>query len=167
MLTYDANNVFLTLISSATPSRRPLRNPNQAAVGRVLDQAYPTATGDIGNVLNAIAGLSTAQAPAVLGAIGGQSYSGFSTTAAQTARTFMTSFANQTRGLQDGGHIALAQSCDIACDAEPLSRWGHGAVPGQPRHGGGRRQRLRHHVQASAVLPAASTTASTRISWPA
>jgi len=43
----------------------------------------------------------------------------------QTAQMFMTNFEQQAGGATGGGgHIALAQACDVACDATQPARWG-------------------------------------------
>ena len=49
--------------------------------------------------------------------------------AVQTAQMFMTNFEQQAGGatgggVGGGGHIALAQACDVACDATQPARWG-------------------------------------------
>src|SRR5262249_10318122 len=73
-LSYDANDVFLTLSMGddafSSPSFVAL-TPNQRAVGRVLDRTFNSASGDYATVLNAIAGASTAQGPQLLDMISG------------------------------------------------------------------------------------------------
>ena len=53
-LSYDANNVFLTLAlrqqTAFTPSFRQL-TPNQRAVGVALNQSFANATGDFATVI--------------------------------------------------------------------------------------------------------------------
>jgi outer membrane autotransporter protein len=126
-LRYDANNVFLDLILANNAFERGAQTGNQRSVGAVLDQAASFATGDFSNVINAIANLDTTQGPRALDAIGGQNYSGFSTASVQSAQVFMTNFANQVGGGNSsgtGGRVALAEACDVACDASDPSRWG-------------------------------------------
>ena len=65
-LSYDANNVFLTLaLQGSTPSRASAATRStSAAVGTALDASFAGATGDFATVIGALAGLSTAQGPA-------------------------------------------------------------------------------------------------------
>lgn len=128
-LSYDANDVFLTLTRGANAFSSGARTANQRAVGAVLDQASPTATGDFATVLNAIVALDTVQGPRALDAIGGQNYAGFSTAAVQSASAFMNAFASQVGGGSNGGSGRVAmlaggdEACDVACDTD-LPRWG-------------------------------------------
>ena len=78
-LSYDANNVFLTLFQTSSAFAAGAQTPNQYAVGTALDQTNATATGDFTTVLNALAVLSTTQGPAALNAISGQPYADFGT----------------------------------------------------------------------------------------
>ncbi|HEX9326529.1 MAG TPA: autotransporter outer membrane beta-barrel domain-containing protein, partial [Reyranella sp.] len=102
--------------------------PTQAAVGNVLDANANNATGDFATVLSAMAvnTLSNAQGQATLQALSGNNYAGFSTSMVQGMQLFMNNFANQTGG---GGspvsnRVALAESCDVACDSTTLPKWG-------------------------------------------
>jgi outer membrane autotransporter protein len=134
-LSYGADSVMLTLVASANSFRDGAQTPNQAAVGAVLDQATPGATGDFANVLTALSTLDTTQGPKALEAIGGQSYSGFSSVMVQGAQLFMDSFQLQAGGGAIGGSAGLpggstymalrtdaADACDAACDV--ASQWG-------------------------------------------
>jgi uncharacterized protein with beta-barrel porin domain len=125
-LSYDANNVYVTLQVGGFAAAAA--NANQAAVGRVIDANVNTATGDFAQVLSSMAinTLSPALAQATLTAISGQNYSSFSSTMVQGAQLFMNNFANQTGG---GGspvsnRVALAEACHIACDVTPPALWG-------------------------------------------
>ncbi|WP_421998886.1 autotransporter outer membrane beta-barrel domain-containing protein [Reyranella sp.] len=131
-LSYDANDVFLTLvlnsffIGGATS--------NQRAVGTALDQSIGAASGDYLDVLHSVASLSTSQGPLALDAISGQQYAGFANAMVQGAQLFMSNFANRARAPAGGGstRVALAEACDIACDVTTpalWSAWG-GAVGG-------------------------------------
>ncbi len=128
-LSYGTDDVFLTLTRAANAFSAGARTGNQRAVGAVLDQAAPTATGDFATVLNAIVALDTTSGPRALDAIGGQNYSGFSTVTVQSASAFMNAFASQVGGGSGGnGHVALAPggddgACDVVCDVD-LARWG-------------------------------------------
>jgi autotransporter-associated beta strand protein/YD repeat-containing protein len=135
-LSYDTNDVFLTV----TPGgfARGAATPNQAAVGAVLDGNVATASGDFANVITAFSLMTIDQAQAGFQAISGQNYAGFSTLNVQTAQLFMTNFVQQAGGGQTtggggaGGRIALAEACDVACDAADAPRWSAwgGAVGG-------------------------------------
>src|SRR5262249_14014864 len=106
---------------------------NQKAVGAVLDQAAPNATGDFATVINVLSGLDTVQGPRALDAIAGQNYSGFSTVSIQTAQAFMNAFsvnAGSAAG-SSGNRVALALRSDgdgectvDACEAPLATRWG-------------------------------------------
>jgi autotransporter-associated beta strand protein len=134
-LTYDANNVFLTLFQTNSAFASGAQTANQRAVGTVLDMANLTATGDFNTVLDALSGLSTAQGPIALDAISGQQYAGFATANLGSGLMFMNALGQQmsaARGGSGGGsRVALAQACDVACDGQggdqtpsPWSLWG-------------------------------------------
>jgi autotransporter-associated beta strand protein len=76
-LSYDANDVFLTLSMAENAFSFGGRTYNQRQVGRTLDQTFNGASGDYATVLNAIAGLGTANGPQTLDMISGQQYAGF------------------------------------------------------------------------------------------
>ncbi|HYD04777.1 MAG TPA: autotransporter domain-containing protein, partial [Reyranella sp.] len=120
-LSYDANNVFLTVDVSFA---RGAQTPNQAAVASALDQANAgSMSSDMAGVISAMSGLGTAQGPQALAALSGQSYAGFATVAVQGAQSFMNAFTQQAGGGQGGGRIALAEACDSTCEIEG-ARWG-------------------------------------------
>jgi len=130
-LLYDANNVFLNLYLSSTAFASGAQTVNQFAVGTALDRGYGAATGDFANVLGALTGLSTAQGPAALDALSGQNYAGFGTANVQGGLAYMNVVGQQmslARGGSGGGsRMALAQACEVACDADsisPFSIWG-------------------------------------------
>ncbi len=132
-LSYDANDVFLTLALQENAFSFGGRTYNQRQVGHTLDQTFNGASGDYVTVLNAIAGLSTTQGPQILDMISGQPYAGFANAMVQGAQLFLTNFANRA-GSSAGGRtrIALAEACDVACDATTPAPWGvwGGAVGG-------------------------------------
>ena len=127
-LSYDANNVFLTLLQSSSAFASGAQTPNQFAVGTALDIANPTATGDFNTVLNALSGLNTQQGPAALDAISGQPYSGFGTANIGGSLLFMNALGTQMAGARGGGgggtRIALAEACETACDTGAPATWG-------------------------------------------
>ena len=116
-LSYDANNAYLNLQVGGFAAQA--LNNTQYAVGTVLDANAPTATGDFATVLGTLATATAPQGQAFLTAISGNNYAGFSTSMVQGAQLFMNNFANQSGG---GGspvsnRVALAEACDVACDA--------------------------------------------------
>ena len=132
-LSYDANDVFLTLSMAENAFSFGGRTYNQRQVGRVLDQTFGAASGDYATVLNAIAGLGTANGPQTLDAISGQNYAGFGNAMVQGAQLFLSNFANRAGSASGGGtRVALAEACDVACDATTPALWGAwgGAVGG-------------------------------------
>ena len=136
-LSYVGNNVLLNLTLASNAFQKGAQTPNQKSIGAALDQAAANATGDFNTVLNALASLDIANGSRALDMIGGQNYSGFSTLSVQSVLAFMNSFTQQVGGGQgstqsssngggsnagSGGHMMLAEACDVAC--EVTSRWG-------------------------------------------
>ncbi|SEO80937.1 Uncharacterized conserved protein, contains a C-terminal beta-barrel porin domain [Rhodospirillales bacterium URHD0017] len=123
-LSYDANNVYLNLQVGGFAAQA--LNNTQYAVGAVLDANAPTATGDFATVLGTLATATAQQGQAFMTAISGNNYAGFSSSMVQGAQLFMNNFANQSGG---GGspmsnRVALAEACDVACDATTPPKWG-------------------------------------------
>jgi outer membrane autotransporter protein len=122
-LSYDADNVFLSLRQTQSAFADGGQTGNQKAVGFALDRANGSATGDFNDVLDILSNLDTTQGPKALDAIGGQQYSGFGSLAVAGAQAFMNTFSSHAGGGQGGGQIALAEACDIACDVTS-PKWG-------------------------------------------
>jgi uncharacterized protein with beta-barrel porin domain len=147
-LSYDANNVFLTLalLSDGNTSSRGFLlsayTTNQRAVGYALNQSVAGATGDYATVIGALASLSAFQGPAALNAISGEQYADFGTMNVNNAALFMGAIGQQmavARGVAASGgqRASLAQACEVTyCDGvSPFSVWasgvgGFGAVAG-------------------------------------
>jgi len=141
-LTYDADNVFLTLALQGNAfSGFGGNTTNQRAVGYALDQSFANASGDFATVIGALAGLSTTQGPLALNTISGQPYADFGTVNVQGASLFMNAVGQQMAlargGAGSGQRQALAQACAVeACEgASPWSVWasalgGLGSVAG-------------------------------------
>ena len=130
-LSYDANNVYLTLVPGGFA--RGALTGNQRAVGGVLDRSVATATGDFATVIGAIAGLNLVPGQQAMDAISGQAYSGFSGANLAGGQLFMNVLGQQmsiARGNGGGTRVALAEACTSAditlCDgaAGPFSVWG-------------------------------------------
>ena len=140
-LSYDANNVYLTLFQNQGAFAAGAQTANQYAVGVALDQANAGATGDFNDVLSALSVLSTTAGPAALNTISGQQYADFGTTNLQGASLFMGVVGQQMAvargGMGGGSRQALAQACEVeACEGlSPWNAWasalgGLGAVAG-------------------------------------
>ena len=130
-LSYDPNNVFLTLALQGNAfSGFGGNTVNQRAVGSALDRSFANATGDFATVIGALAGLNTAQGPWALNQISGQPYADFGTFNVANNALFMNALGQQmalARGGQGSGQRqALAEACDVAaCDGtSPFSVWG-------------------------------------------
>jgi uncharacterized protein with beta-barrel porin domain len=124
-LTYDANNVYLTLQIGGFAAAA--QTPTQAAVGAALDAGVPGASGDFATILGTVASLSSAQVLPFLTSISGQNYSAFSNSMVQGAQLFMNNFAFQVGGGsvgRGGGRVALAEACDVACETTSPAPWG-------------------------------------------
>jgi outer membrane autotransporter protein len=129
-LSYDANDVFLTLALGQNAFSMAAVTPNQRAVGTALNQSFANASGDFATVVGALAGLSTLQGPLALDAISGQPYADFGTMNTNNSAMFMNALGQQmanARGATASAatRTALAQACEIeACDgAGALSAW--------------------------------------------
>ena len=126
-LSYDANNVYLLLAETANAFAAGARTRDQYAVGTALDIASPTATGDFNTVLNALAALTAQQGAAALDAISGQPYAGFGSVNVGASLVFMNTLGQQIVAARGGGtatRVALAEACEIACDAADQPKWG-------------------------------------------
>lgn len=131
-LSYDANNVFLTLKPGGFGAGAG--TANQAAVGRVLDASVAGSTGDLATVIGTMATYPLAQGQAAMNAVSGQNYSGFGTANLGGGLLFMNGLGQQMAlargGFGGGTRVALAQACETglaeACDgaASPWSLWG-------------------------------------------
>jgi len=126
-LSYDATDVFVTLAPGGFS--QAAQTPSQAAVAGVLDRNVATASGDFLSVMDAFSLMTPTQASAAFQAISGQNYAGFSSLGVQTAQLFMNFFSLQAGGAQTtgrgggGSRVAMAEACDVACDATETPRW--------------------------------------------
>jgi uncharacterized protein with beta-barrel porin domain len=131
-LSYDAKNVFLTVRPGGFAAGAA--TPNQAAVGAALDRGVAGATGDFATVIGLMSTMSASQGQATMNAISGQNYAGLSSNLVQSSQLFMNAFALQAGGRSRAGstRVALAEACDVACDAAAPGLWGAwgGAIGG-------------------------------------
>ena len=130
-LSYNANNVFLTLALQGNAfSGFGGNTANQRRVGYALDQSYAGATGDFATIIGALANLSTTQASPTLNTISGQPIANFGTANVASNALFMNTLGQQmamARGGTGGSQRqALAEACEVAaCDGvSPFSVWG-------------------------------------------
>ena len=126
-LSYDANNVFLTLRTSFAGGGG---TGNQIEVGGALDKIKDAASGDLDTVVTALANLDRLQGLTALDVISGQPYADFGTMNVNNGALFMNTLAQQMATARGGiggtgQRQALAQACDIvACDGPgPWSAW--------------------------------------------
>jgi fibronectin-binding autotransporter adhesin len=121
-LSYDANNVYLTLSQSFAGGGQ---TANQRSVGSALDQSASSTSGDFGTVISALAGLSTQQGPYALNQISGQPYADFGSFNVANNALFMNALGQQMAlargGRGSGQRQALAEACD---GTSPFSVWG-------------------------------------------
>src|SRR5262245_46621328 len=159
-LSYDANNVFLTLaLQGSTPfSGFGGNTVNQRAVGYALDQSFASATGDFATVISALAGLNTQQGPYALNQISGQPYADFGTQNLAASTLFMNALGQQmalARGgaMGTGQRQALAQACEVeACDgSSPFSVWGSGLAGFGSVQGDGNSQTFTYNLGGTAA----------------
>jgi outer membrane autotransporter protein len=123
-LSYDANNVYLNVRASFTDGGT---TSNEREIGRVLDEAAPTATGDLNAILGVLLGLDKVLGPMALTTISGQPYASFGTVNVQSSRLFMNAVGQQqalARGpAAASSRVALAEACATACDTAEPARW--------------------------------------------
>jgi outer membrane autotransporter protein len=128
-LSYDANNVYLSLFLNQSAFATGAQTLNQFAVGTVLDQTWASATGNFATVLSALSALTNQQGPQALNQISGQPYADFGTVNVQGSTLFMNAVGQQLAGFRGGAtgggqRQALAEACDgNACQAAP-GPWG-------------------------------------------
>jgi hypothetical protein len=126
-LSYDANDVFLTL--ALTSFSNGGLTPNQNAVAIAIDRSSFSAGSDFAAVVGALTGLDTTQGPKALNALSGEPYADFGNMMVSSTAGFMNALGQQmaaARGASAGGaRQALAQACDAdACDgASPWGVW--------------------------------------------
>lgn len=130
-LAYGANNVTLTTVPGGFAATAA--TPLQASVGAALDAGVAGAGGDFATVLGALAynTFTATQGQYALQALSGNNYAGFSSSMVQGAALFMNNFAGMAGGgTQGNNRVALAEACEVACDAGPArpawGAWGGG-----------------------------------------
>ncbi len=127
-LSYDADNVYLSLLQSSNAFSKGAQTANHGAVAAALDRANNNVSGDFATVLDAIVQLDTQQGPAALNAISGQSYANLGTFNTQTAGAFMSAVGAQLNALhggqgKGGTYVSMGSplddACNTTCDVPP------------------------------------------------
>ncbi len=95
----------------------------------MLDANVNTASGDFAQVLSAMATDTLSTTPrrsTTLQSLSGNNYAAFASAMVQGAQLFMNNFAKPDRRRQPRQHhrVALAEACDVACDAASTPLWG-------------------------------------------
>jgi autotransporter-associated beta strand protein len=124
----DLHSIYLTLALPSDAFRSAGRTDNQRAVGGALDAI--AAGGDVGGLVTTMANLQPSQGAAAFDALSGQPYADFGTVNVQASRLFMNVIGRQMAGRRGAGlgappSMALAESCEAACDTDavPPSRF--------------------------------------------
>lgn len=103
-LSYDADDVYLTLTRNGVSFSSVATNKNQAAVGFALDNAVKGNPGAGGvTILNAVYNLSADQARAAYDSISGEGIAAADTAGLQANQLFSSAMADQTTLWLDGG----------------------------------------------------------------
>ncbi len=118
-LSYDANNVFLDI---GNPNFAAVTAPTaNESIGQALQNAFNAgATGAGATLLNDVAGLSAAQAPAALAQLAGQATSATQEVSLDAGRLFMDALNDQSQQWLRGGRGGSATN-EIVLQAKPLS----------------------------------------------
>lgn len=125
-LSYDANNVYLSLLLLPNAFRSAGQTVNQQAVGGALDAI--AATGSVGGLITTMANLNAGQGAPALQALSGQPYADFGTMNMRGGQLFMNAVGRQMavdRGNGPGPRsVALAEACAVSCDGTAVPRLG-------------------------------------------
>jgi autotransporter-associated beta strand protein len=127
-LSYDANNVYISLALASNAFASAGQTINQQAVGGALDAI--AASGNVDGIVTVMANLPNGAGAPALQALSGQPYADFGTLNARASQLFMNSVGRQMAtergaGLGSGPQrVALAEACVIACDTTEPSRFG-------------------------------------------
>lgn len=125
-LSYDANNVYVSLILLSNAFASAGATPNQQAVGRALDAT--AASGNVDGIVTVMANLPNGAGAPALQALSGQPYADFGTLNTRASQLFMNAVGRQIateRGAGPGGpeRMALAEACVTTCDTSSPSRF--------------------------------------------
>ena len=120
--------------------------PHFQSLGNALAQASTTPSPELEVTLGNLATISPEQIEYTLNQLSGRGYAAFGTLGVQTGQAFMNTISQQLGAFRTSygatGRVALAEACDVACEAEPrLGAWisgigGVGSVLGSFNTGG-------------------------------
>lgn len=118
-LSYDANNVYLSLLLGPGAFAAAGQTANQRAVGRGLDAI--ASSGNLGGIVAALASLRTAQGAPALQALSPEPYADFGTVNTRSSQLFMNAVGRQMAGERGAAvgaprGVPLAEVCDVASD---------------------------------------------------
>ncbi|TAJ90082.1 MAG: autotransporter outer membrane beta-barrel domain-containing protein [Reyranella sp.] len=127
-LSYDANNVYVSLALASNAFASAGLTINQQAVGGALDAI--AASGNVDGIVTVMANLPSGAGAPALQALSGQPYADFGTLNTRASQLFMNSVGRQMAtergaGLGSGPQrVALAEACVVTCDTTTPSRFG-------------------------------------------
>ena len=127
-LSYDANNVYISLALASNAFASAGQTQNQQAVGGALDAI--AASGNVDGIVTVMANLPSGTGAPALQALSGQPYADFGTLNTRASQLFMNSVGRQMAtergaGLSGGPQrVALAEACVITCETSTPSRFG-------------------------------------------
>jgi outer membrane autotransporter protein len=118
-LSYDANDVYLSLVLGPNAFASMGQTVNQQAIGHGLDAI--AASGNLAGVVATLAGISTEQGAPALQALSGEPYADFGTVNARASQLFMNAVGRQmaverAAAVGTAKGVALTAACDVACD---------------------------------------------------
>ncbi|MGE0095181.1 MAG: autotransporter domain-containing protein [Alphaproteobacteria bacterium] len=112
-LAYTTTDVNLTLTRNNVNFAAVATTGNQSAVATALDAASTNATGDMATVINAVLGLSGAQADDAFEQMSGEAYSDVGSVSVVAGQTFMMALNQQIGQARAGGNAALSSGTRI------------------------------------------------------
>lgn len=103
LLSYDANDVFLTVVRSATSYASVAQTYNQFQVASAFDRGSQGSTGDLATVIDALNALSAPQARSAFDAMSGEVYGSLTAAAIEKEALFLRVTARRLRPLAFAG----------------------------------------------------------------
>jgi outer membrane autotransporter protein len=123
-LSYDANDVYLTLTRNTTNFADVAATPNQYAVASSLDHTSPYAQGDMSEIMNNLLSLSAQGARSAYNRMGGLSHISLAEATSFSIHRYVNTLSGRMAGfntggmsLADTGNILLAFNEDTGSDA--------------------------------------------------